>query len=72
MMKPYPAASWRTQLRRRLRGPEELAAFLEARAPRPDGRTAAALRELDDHKVRAAFITAMEAAAKRSAELSGA
>src|SRR6476646_10267424 len=35
----------------------------------PGGTTAAALRELDDHKVRAAFITAMEAAAKRSAEL---
>ena len=29
----------------------------------PGGTTAAALRELDDHKVRAAFITAMEAAA---------
>ena len=38
----------------------------------PGGTTAAALRELDDHKVRAAFIRAMEAAAKRSAELSGA
>ncbi len=37
----------------------------------PGGTTAAALRELDDHKVRAAFITAMEAAAKRSAELAG-
>lgn len=37
----------------------------------PGGTTAAALRTLDDHKVRAAFITAMEAAAKRSAELSG-
>ena len=38
----------------------------------PGGTTAAALRELDDHKVRAAFIRAREAAAKRSAELSGA
>ena len=37
----------------------------------PGGTTAAALRELDDHKVRAAFITAMEAAAKRSHELAG-
>ena len=36
----------------------------------PGGTTAAALRTLDDHKVRAAFITAMEAAAKRSAQLS--
>jgi pyrroline-5-carboxylate reductase len=29
----------------------------------------AALRQLDDHKVRAAFITAMEAAAFRSHQL---
>jgi len=35
----------------------------------PAGTTAAALRELDDHKVRAAFITAMEAARDRSQEL---
>ncbi len=44
MMKPESAA-WRTQLRRRLRSPEALAAFLKGRAPRPDGRTAAALRD---------------------------
>jgi pyrroline-5-carboxylate reductase len=37
----------------------------------PGGTTAAALRELDDHKVRAAFIRAMEAAAIRSRDLSG-
>ena len=37
----------------------------------PGGTTAAALRTLDDHKVRAAFISAMEAAAARSAALSG-
>jgi len=35
----------------------------------PGGTTMAALRQLDDHKVRAAFITAMEAAANRSHEL---
>lgn len=35
----------------------------------PAGTTAAALRELDDHKVRAAFIAAMEAARDRSAQL---
>lgn len=37
----------------------------------PGGTTAAALRQLDDHKVRAAFIDAMEAAAARSKALSG-
>lgn len=35
----------------------------------PAGTTAAALRELDDHKVRAAFLRAIEAARDRSAEL---
>jgi pyrroline-5-carboxylate reductase len=35
----------------------------------PAGTTMAALRQLDDHKVRAAFISAMEAAANRSHEL---
>jgi pyrroline-5-carboxylate reductase len=35
----------------------------------PAGTTAAALRELEDHKVRAAFLTALEAARDRSREL---
>lgn len=35
----------------------------------PGGTSVAALRALEDHKVRAAFLTAMEAAARRSAEL---
>ena len=42
---------------------------LRERVSSPGGTTVAALRELDDHKVRAAFIKAMEAAAKRSSEL---
>lgn len=36
----------------------------------PAGTTMAALRQLDDHKVRAAFLTAMEAARDRSRQLS--
>jgi pyrroline-5-carboxylate reductase len=35
----------------------------------PAGTTVAALRALDDHKVRAAFLSAMEAARDRSREL---
>jgi pyrroline-5-carboxylate reductase len=42
---------------------------LRERVSSPGGTTVAALRQLDDHKVRAAFITAMEAAAWRSHEL---
>ncbi len=42
---------------------------LRERVSSPGGTTVAALRQLDDHKVRAAFITAMEAAASRSREL---
>ena len=37
----------------------------------PAGTTVAAIRQLDDHKVRAAFVTAMEAARDRSRELAG-
>lgn len=37
----------------------------------PAGTTVAALRELDDHKVRAAFLSAMVAARDRSRELAG-
>ena len=42
---------------------------LRERVSSPGGTTVAALRQLDDHKVRAGFITAMEAAARRSHEL---
>lgn len=37
----------------------------------PGGTSVAALRALEDHKVRAAFLTAIEAAARRSEQLSG-
>jgi pyrroline-5-carboxylate reductase len=37
----------------------------------PAGTTAAAIRELEDHKVRAAFLSALEAARNRSRELAG-
>lgn len=42
---------------------------LRERVTSPGGTTAAAIRELEDHKVRAAFITAMEAARDRSRAL---
>ncbi|MDQ2758445.1 MAG: pyrroline-5-carboxylate reductase [Actinomycetota bacterium] len=42
---------------------------LRERVSSPGGTTVAALRQLDDHKVRAAFINAIEAAAQRSHEL---
>ena len=42
---------------------------LRERVSSPGGTTVAALRKLDDHKVRAAFIRAIEAAAQRSHEL---
>lgn len=45
--------------------------LLRERVSSPGGTTVAALRELDERAVRAAFLSAMEAAAHRSAELSG-
>lgn len=42
---------------------------LRERVTSPGGTTAAALRELEDHRVKAAFITAMEAARDRSRAL---
>lgn len=42
---------------------------LRERVTSPGGTTAAALRQLEDHRVKAAFITAMEAARDRSAAL---
>jgi pyrroline-5-carboxylate reductase len=44
--------------------------ILREQVSSPAGTTMAALRQLDDHKVRAAFVTAMEAARDRSRELS--
>jgi pyrroline-5-carboxylate reductase len=45
---------------------------LRERVTSPGGTTAAAVRQLEDHKVRAAFIGAMEAARDRSRELAAA
>jgi len=45
------------------------ATVLREQVSSPGGTTMAALRQLDDHKVRAAFVTAMEAAAQRSKQL---
>lgn len=44
---------------------------LRERVTSPGGTTAAAIRELEDHKVRAAFLSAMEAARNRSRDLAG-
>lgn len=44
--------------------------ILREQVSSPGGTSVAALRALEDHKVRAAFLTAIEAAARRSAELS--
>jgi pyrroline-5-carboxylate reductase len=54
-----------------LRETGEHPTVLRERVTSPGGTTAAAIRELEDHKVRAAFLTAIEAACNRSEELSG-
>jgi pyrroline-5-carboxylate reductase len=53
-----------------LRETGEHPTVLREQVSSPAGTTIAALRQLDDHKVRAAFLTAMEAARDRSRELS--
>jgi pyrroline-5-carboxylate reductase len=52
-----------------LRETGEHPTVLRERVTSPGGTTAAASRQLEDHKVRAAFITAMESARDRSREL---
>ncbi len=52
-----------------LRETGEHPTVLRERVTSPGGTTAAAIRQLEDHKVRAAFITAMEAARDRSRAL---
>ena len=52
-----------------LRETGEHPVVLRERVTSPGGTTAAALRELEDHKVRAAFLTAMGAARDRSRDL---
>jgi len=54
-----------------LRETGEHPTVLREQVTSPGGTTAAAIRELEDHKVRAAFLTALEAARDRSRELSG-
>ena len=54
-----------------LRETGEHPTVLREQVTSPGGTTAAAVRELEDHKVRAAFLTAMKAACDRSRELSG-
>ncbi|HET9304095.1 MAG TPA: pyrroline-5-carboxylate reductase [Propionibacteriaceae bacterium] len=55
-----------------LRETGEHPTVLRERVTSPGGTTAAAVRELEDHKVRAAFLRAMEAARDRSRELAAA
>jgi pyrroline-5-carboxylate reductase len=55
-----------------LRETGEHPTVLRERVTSPGGTTAAAVRELEDHKVRAAFLRAMEAARDRSRDLAAA
>jgi len=52
-----------------LRETGEHPTVLRERVTSPAGTTAAAIRELEDHKVRAAFLSALEAARDRSRAL---
>lgn len=52
-----------------LKETQEHPTVLREQVSSPGGTTVAALRQLDDHKVRAAFVNAMEAAAARSKQL---
>ncbi len=52
-----------------LKETKEHPTVLREQVSSPGGTTVAALRQLDDHKVRAAFVTAIEAAAARSRQL---
>jgi pyrroline-5-carboxylate reductase len=54
-----------------LRETGEHPSLLRERVSSPAGTTITALRQLDDYRVRAAFLAAMEAARDRSRELSG-
>ncbi|MDQ6640900.1 MAG: pyrroline-5-carboxylate reductase [Actinomycetota bacterium] len=54
-----------------LRETGEHPTVLRERVTSPGGTTAAAVRQLEDHRVRAAFMNAMEAARDRSRELAG-
>jgi pyrroline-5-carboxylate reductase len=54
-----------------LRETGEHPTVLREQVTSPGGTTAAAIRQLEDHKVRAAFLTAMEAARDRSRALAG-
>jgi pyrroline-5-carboxylate reductase len=55
-----------------LRETGEHPTVLRERVTSPGGTTTAAIRQLEDHKVRAAFLVAMEAARDRSRELAAA